>query len=193
MNANARFFGVGRLTADPELRQTPSVVDVTTIRVAFPGEYSKEKEGTEDLFISVEAWRGTAKFICEQFQKGKPILVSGFLRSRSRETREGAKYTDYYILADSAGFVPGVQAGVSQAGQKQTAGRPAPASAPAFPANFSPFQAAAPAAPPQGYPAPAAVPAQQPAPGNPVPGAPMQFSPEVLAAMQQYGLFPKSA
>ena len=65
---------MGRLTADPELRQTPSGVSTCQITVAVTRNYSNQDGDRPADFITVVAWRQTAEFICRNFSKGKIIF-----------------------------------------------------------------------------------------------------------------------
>ena len=64
---------MGRLTADPELRQTPNNISVTSFTVACDRAYSKSAERQTD-FIDCVAWRSTAEFVCRYFQFAFLIL-----------------------------------------------------------------------------------------------------------------------
>ena len=70
----------GRLTKDPELRQTPAGVFTVTIRIACDRYAGKGREKKTDFF-SVEAWRSTAEFIANNFRKGKLIEITGSLQT----------------------------------------------------------------------------------------------------------------
>ena len=97
---------MGRLTADPELRQTPSNISVTSFTVACDRAYSKGAERQAD-FIDCVAWRGTAEFVCRYFQKGKPILVEGRLQVTNYTDKNGEKRRRYEVVADNVHFVDG--------------------------------------------------------------------------------------
>lgn len=97
---------IGRLTADPELRHTPSQLPVTTFAVAVD---RKTKEKQTD-FINVVAWRGTAEFICKYFHKGNRIALQGSLQSRQYEDKNGHKRTAYEVVANSVEFCESKQA-----------------------------------------------------------------------------------
>jgi single-strand DNA-binding protein len=66
----------GRLTHDPEMKQTPSGVTTTTFNIAVNRRFSKEGQREVD-FLTVVAWRQTAEFICRYFKKGSAICVTG--------------------------------------------------------------------------------------------------------------------
>lgn len=91
---------VGRLTADPELRQTDTGVEVSRFSVAV----NANKDKTD--FFNIVAWRQTATFLCRYFHKGDGICIDGKLSSRSYE-KNGVKHTVYEVIADSVGFSEG--------------------------------------------------------------------------------------
>lgn len=102
-----RAILIGRLTADPELKQTPGGVDVCSFRIAVNRPYqSKDGEKQADFF-SIVAWRQTASFVSRYFHKGDPILVEGSIQTREYTDRNGARHTVFEVAADHAGFVAG--------------------------------------------------------------------------------------
>ena len=103
-NFNKTILG-GRLTADPELKTTPSGVSVTSFTVAVnrPG---KGKDGkTQADFINVTAWRQTAEFITRFFHKASSICVVGAIQTRSWTDPQGQKHYATEVVADEAYFV----------------------------------------------------------------------------------------
>ena len=98
---------VGNLTADPELRFTPSGAAVANFTVASTpriwdrqaGEY---KDG-EAMFLNCAVWRQAAEHVAESLTKGMRVIVQGRLRARSYETREGEKRTVYEVEVDEVG------------------------------------------------------------------------------------------
>ena len=94
---------MGRLTADPELRKTQSSVSVTRFTVAVDRAYTKQGEERKTDFINVIAWRGTAEFVCRNFNKGKMIAVKGAIQTGSYE-KDGRKYNTFEIVADDVFF-----------------------------------------------------------------------------------------
>ncbi len=98
---------IGNLVSDPELRFTPSGQAVATFRVASTPRYldkgSNEWKDGEGLFLSVNVWRQMAENCAESLSKGSRVIVSGRLKQRSYETREGEKRTVYEIEADEVG------------------------------------------------------------------------------------------
>lgn len=100
-----RVILMGRLVADPELRQTGSGISVATFRIAVDRNY-QTKGSTERQadFIPCVAWRQTAEFISKYFAKGRMIALEGSLQSRSYEDKTGAKRTAYEVIVDQAYF-----------------------------------------------------------------------------------------
>ena len=84
LNLNKVILG-GRLTADPELKTTPSGVNVCSFSLAVNRKVAKDAEQKTD-FITIQAWRQTAEFICKFFKKGSSICVVGSLQTRRTET-----------------------------------------------------------------------------------------------------------
>lgn len=98
---------IGRLTRDPELRQTPNGVSVTTFTIAMNRPGGK----TTTDFIDIVAWRNTAEFICRYFSKGKAILVDGSIQTRSYTDKNGQNQRVWEIVADGVNFVESKSAG----------------------------------------------------------------------------------
>ena len=94
---------MGRLTADPELRQTPSGVAVTRFTVAVDRGYVKAGEERKADFITVVAWRQTAEFVTRYFSKGSMIAVQGSIQTGSYE-KDGIKRSTFEIVADNVSF-----------------------------------------------------------------------------------------
>lgn len=84
----------GRLTSDPEFRQTQSGISSATFTVAVDRPYQKDKEKQAD-FIRCMAWRGTAEFVNKYFFKGDPIEVIGSLRTGSYKDKNHSDVTHY--------------------------------------------------------------------------------------------------
>ena len=98
---------IGNLTADPELKQTPSGISVVSFTIAINRKHQKEEGQQTADFISIVAWRKTAEFVAQWFKKGKPILVCGALQSRSYTDNKGNKQYVTEVVADEVGFVGG--------------------------------------------------------------------------------------
>lgn len=93
----------GRLTAEPEIKSTPSGKDVLTIGVAVDRRF-KNKEGPECDFFNVVAWEGTARFISNYFHKGKEILVQGRMESRKYTDKNGVERGIWELIAENVEF-----------------------------------------------------------------------------------------
>jgi single-strand DNA-binding protein len=98
---------IGNLTDDPELRFTPSGAAVAKFRVAstprFLDRQSGEWKDGEPLFLACNIWRDTAEHVAESLQRGSRVIVTGRLRQRSYETREGEKRTVIELEVDEIG------------------------------------------------------------------------------------------
>lgn len=103
-NLNKVILG-GRLTADPELKQTQSGIPVVSFGIAVNRKYSKDTQQTEADFFNVTAWRETAEFVCHYFRKGSSVCVVGSLQNRSWTDRQGVKRYATDIMADEINFV----------------------------------------------------------------------------------------
>src|SRR3954467_9776273 len=98
---------VGNLTADPELRFTPSGAAVTNFTVAstprtFDRQSGEWKDG-EALFLRCNIWRQAAENVAETLTRGARVIVQGRLKQRSFETREGEKRTVIELEVDEIG------------------------------------------------------------------------------------------
>jgi single-strand DNA-binding protein len=98
---------VGNLTADPELRFTPSGAAVANFTVAStPRTFDKQSNDWKDgeaLFLNCSVWRQAAENAAESLTRGMRVIVSGRLKARSYETREGEKRTVFEIDVDEVG------------------------------------------------------------------------------------------
>lgn len=97
---------MGRLTSDPELKQTPSGVSTTQFTLAVDRDYSDKNGERQTDFISCVAWRTTAEFISRYFGKGSMIAVVGNLRSRSYDDKRypDVKHFVTEVYVDKASF-----------------------------------------------------------------------------------------
>lgn len=93
----------GRLTADPEVRSTPSGVSVCRFTVAVDRKYTKEGEQRQADFIDILAWRQTAEFVGKYFQKGQMIAIQGSIQTGSYE-KDGIKRRTFEIVAENVSF-----------------------------------------------------------------------------------------
>lgn len=94
---------MGRLTRDPEMRQTPNGVSVCSFSIAVNRRFAKEGQQSAD-FISCTAWRQQAEFICKYFRKGSMIAVVGNLQTRSWENQEGKRQYATDVVVDEVYF-----------------------------------------------------------------------------------------
>ncbi|ONM49001.1 single-stranded DNA-binding protein [Nocardia donostiensis] len=98
---------IGNLTADPELRFTPAGAAVANFTVAstpriFDRNTNEWKDG-EALFLRCNIWREAAENVAESLTRGSRVIVSGRLKQRSFETREGEKRTVVELEVDEVG------------------------------------------------------------------------------------------
>ncbi|WP_104062935.1 single-stranded DNA-binding protein [Arthrobacter sp. 4R501] len=98
---------IGNLTSDPELRFTPSGSAVANFTIAstprtFDRQSNEWKDG-ETLFLRAAVWREAAENVAESLTKGMRVIVSGRLKSRSYETKEGEKRTVIELEVDEIG------------------------------------------------------------------------------------------
>ncbi len=138
-----RAILMGRLVADPELRQTANGISVCSFRIAVDRNYSKDRERQAD-FIDIVAWRSTAEFVSKYFNKGKMIIVEGSIQTRNYEDRNGNKRTAVEVVADNIMFGESKGASQSQNYGGYSVPSPAPAygGAPAAQSSFTPAPAA---------------------------------------------------
>ncbi|MET0758741.1 MAG: single-stranded DNA-binding protein [Mycobacterium sp.] len=98
---------VGNLTADPELRFTPSGAAVANFTVAStPRIYDRQSGEWKDgdaLFLRCNIWREAAENVAESLMRGSRVIVTGRLKQRSFETREGEKRTVFEVEVDEIG------------------------------------------------------------------------------------------
>ena len=97
----------GNLVDDPELRFTPAGQPVAKFRVASTPRYldksTNEWKDGDSLFLTCNVWRQAAENVAESLTRGMRVIVSGRLRQRSYETKEGEKRTVYEIEVDDVG------------------------------------------------------------------------------------------
>lgn len=95
----------GNLTADPELRFTPNGTAVASFTIAVSKRRKVGNEWQDELegFFRCNAWRQLAENLAESLRKGTRVVITGRLRQRSWETREGQKRSEIEIEADDVG------------------------------------------------------------------------------------------
>ncbi|MEI6038060.1 MAG: single-stranded DNA-binding protein [Actinomycetes bacterium] len=98
---------IGNLVNDPELRFTPSGAAVAKFTVASTPRYldkaTNEWKDGDSLFLQCQIWRQAAENVAESLTRGMRVLVSGRLKQRSYETKEGEKRTVFEVEVDEVG------------------------------------------------------------------------------------------
>jgi single-strand DNA-binding protein len=98
---------VGNLVADPELRFTASGQPVATFRIAstprIMDRQTNEWKDGDSLFLTCNVWRQAAENVAESLQRGMRVIVTGRLKQRNYETKEGEKRTVYEVEVDDVG------------------------------------------------------------------------------------------
>lgn len=123
----------GRLTADPELRQTTSGISACRFTVAVDRRIAnKETKEREADFVTCVAWRQTADFVSKYFSKGKLICVEGSLRNNNYQDKNHSDVTHYTmeVQVDNVEFVGGKNDGGSNSGSQQSNSSPVESSTP---------------------------------------------------------------
>lgn len=114
---------IGRLTADPELRFTPSGVAVAKFTLAVNRIYSNKQGERETDFIDVVLWRGLAETCANNIKKGHMVAVDGRLQIRSYDDNQGIRRKAAEVVADTVRFLDrGRDSHGGQAGQQQGGG-----------------------------------------------------------------------
>jgi single-strand DNA-binding protein len=107
MSSETTLTITGNLVDDPELRFTPSGQPVAKFRIASTPRYRDSKTGEwkdgDSLFLSCVVWRQAAENVAESMTRGMRAIVTGRLRQRSYETKEGEKRTVYELEVDEVG------------------------------------------------------------------------------------------
>ena len=122
---------VGRLTADPELRQTQSGVSSCRFTVAVDRKFTDKNSGERQAdFITCVAWRQTASFIGSYFRKGSKIALVGSLQTRTYDDNQGQKRYVTEVVVEEAEFADSANSGSRESAPVAQAPAPAPSSAP---------------------------------------------------------------
>lgn len=114
---------IGRLTADPELRQTQNGIASCQFTVAVNRKFADKNTGERQAdFIRCQAWRQTAEFVGKYFSKGKMIALEGSLRTGSYTDKNHSDVTHYTtdVYVDNVEFVGGKNDGGSAQNTQQT-------------------------------------------------------------------------
>ena len=137
----------GRLTADPELKQTQSGVTFTNFTLAvnrrFQSRSADQQQPQQADFIALMAWRQTAEFISKYFKKGSALCVTGSIQTRNWQDQQGNRRYTTEVVVDEAMFVDsrnesGAPAGYTMPDAYTTASFATPAAAPS---NFEDMKA----------------------------------------------------
>lgn len=94
---------MGRLVADPELKQTATDTSVASFTIAVNRRFAKDGQQQAD-FIRCTAWRQQAEFICKYFPKGSMICVIGNIQTRSWDDSDGNKRYSTDVVVDEVYF-----------------------------------------------------------------------------------------
>ena len=131
---------MGRLVADPQLRQTTTGKNVASFRIACDRNGRRDPNGQSNAdFFDVVAWDRSAEFVCRYFQKGSLIAIDGRLQSRQYQDKNGNNRTAIEIVAQNINFT-------GPKSQNAASGMGAPAMSAPAPAEYA-RPAAQPAAP----------------------------------------------
>lgn len=103
-NFNKVILG-GRLTADPELKQTQSGIPLVSFSIAVNRRFQSKDSPSQADFFNVTAWRSTAEFVSRYFRKGSSICVVGTIQNRNWIDPQGVKHYAIDIVADEVTFV----------------------------------------------------------------------------------------
>ena len=103
-NFNKVILG-GRLTADPELKQTTSGIPMVSFTVAVNRSYASKDQQRETDFFNVTAWRTRAEFVAKYFTKGRPMAVCGSIQTRTWDDNENKRHYVTEVVADEVSFV----------------------------------------------------------------------------------------
>lgn len=138
---------MGRLTHEPELRQTPNGLSVVSFGIAVNRRFAKDGQQTAD-FINCVAWRQTAEFLCRYFHKGSMISLVGSIQSRNWDDNDGKRRTAIEVLAEEIYFTGEKSASGGAGGfdsqpqqRRPQAARPDPYSMPMDTTGFDDFDA----------------------------------------------------
>lgn len=95
---------IGRLTENPEMRQTQGGTAVTNFSIAVPRDYKDQNGEYPTDFIQIQAWRHTAEFVCKYFVKGARVGITGQIQTSKYKDRDGNNRTSVYVIASGVDF-----------------------------------------------------------------------------------------
>ena len=99
-----RVILMGRLTAEPDYRQTESGTALARFTLAVERDFSGQGKERETDFLDVQTWRGTADFVNKYFRKGQLVAVQGRIQVRNYTDKNGDKRRSWDIVADQVYF-----------------------------------------------------------------------------------------
>ena len=100
-----QFVGVGRLVAEPSVKETEDGKQVSNITIAVPRSYKNENGEYDTDFVDVVLWNGTAENTAEYCHKGDIIGVKGRIQTSNYETEDGEKRKSTQIVAEKITFL----------------------------------------------------------------------------------------
>lgn len=109
-----RVILMGRLTAEPDYRTTPSGVSMVRFSLAVDRDFKSQNGERQTDFFNIIAWRSTADFVSRYFHKGQLVALQGSIQANNYTDREGNKRTSYDIVADQVYFAEGKRDGGQQ-------------------------------------------------------------------------------
>ncbi len=124
---------IGNLTADPELRTTPSGTSVCTFRLAVERRFASKDGEKQTDFINIVAWRQLGELCAKYLQKGRQAAISGSLQIRNYEDKDGNKRIAAEVVAEDVQFLRDGQRGSGSGDYSRPPLPPEPA------ASFAPF------------------------------------------------------
>ena len=130
-----RVILMGRLTADPELKQTPNGISVVSFSLAVDRNFAYKGAERQTDFINCVAWRQTAEFISRYFAKGRLMAVEGSLQVRNYVDKNENKRQAVEVVVDQAYFADSKPSGSSSPASANPI--PAYAAVPAAPVAFN--------------------------------------------------------
>lgn len=113
-----RVILIGRLTADPNLRYTPSGVATASFTLACDRQYSGEKKEAD--FIPIVVWRQLAETVANHLKKGRLVAVEGRIQIRNYENNEGKRVYVTEVIADNVRFLDTNKDGSQSAAKPDT-------------------------------------------------------------------------
>ena len=126
---------MGRLTSDPELKQSQNGTSVTSFTLAVDRRYGQDKQTD---FITIVAWKNTAEFICKYFGKGTAMLVCGELQTRSWTDKDGNKRYATEVVASEVSFCESKKASETNYAPDNQNGSQGKFEPPAYTSDFAP-------------------------------------------------------